>query len=147
MTALGAAGARQIRNLQGSCLGSYPVKTSSVIYQGGLVNIDVNGRASAATAVGAQRCIGVGEENATGNTAGTVYCSVRWGHEALFATATALTTSFVTANVVVKDDNTVQTAASYTTAVKVFVGEYVQKSGTSAWIAIRRFADHAGIAV
>lgn len=138
MTALTANATRKTRNLDGKKIGTYTVATSSTIYQGALVAVRADGRALPATAANPRRFIGMAEEQATGNAAGTVTIDVSWGYEALYDAAAALTAAFLATNASVSDDNQVTTPADAgTAALQVLVGEVIQLEGGDAWVYLR----------
>lgn len=144
MAALTAARATKLRNTSGMTKTRYAVKTSAVIYPGGLVHM-ASGRAAAAASGTNRKCVGVADPDGpvvTGNTGGTKYVNVLSNMEAAFDPRTALTAAFVGANAMVDTDQEVTTTAVGTALVRVRVGvirEYV--SATEVWIGIGRFAE------
>ena len=145
MTALSAEASRKERNIQGKCVGRYPVGTGNTIYKGSLVvYMETTGRALAGTAAVTRSFLGVAEETATGNTGGTVSVDVAWGHEVLIDANAAATAAYVCANVAVADDNQVTTASDAGTAgVQVLVGEAIQIEGGDIWVALRQYTTKA----
>lgn len=143
MTALSAAARRATRQRHLVSRGSYPVGTAAVIYQNGLVALNVTSkRAVAASSVASRRFLGLATETRTGNTGGTVRVEVEYGHEALFAAGTGLTSGMVDSEAWVKDDNTVtyQTGAG-TAALRVSVGMITEfASATTCWVWLRQSA-------
>ena len=142
MTALAADASRRTRNLQGKSIASYVVATSAEIYVGSLVCVrgSADNRVLAGTIAASRKFVGMSEERATGNTAGTVRCRVSWGYEALIDASTVVTAGFVGVNVTIGDDNLVSTAGA--TATDVFVGEVIQLDGgdADAWVALRQYS-------
>ncbi len=138
MTALSAAARRIVRNKKSLAYDEYVVATAAVIYQGALCVIGVDNRIQPATKIGAHRFVGMAEANATGNTAGTVKCVVSWDYEVKLAAAAGLTADFVTASVVVEDDNTVTADGAVTATLSIQVGEYVATASTGqVWVKLR----------
>lgn len=138
MTALSADAIRKTRNRDGAKYHEYPVATSAVIYVGSLVNINAAGRAVAASDAAARTFAGLACESATGNAAGTVYCKVEWGVEALIDAAAALTAAYIGTNCAIADDNQVTTNSA--SSNNVLVGEFVSIEGGDAWVALRQYA-------
>lgn len=132
--------ARKRRNGQAAQRGNYQVGTSAVIYQGGLVAMNLStGRAVAATAATSRKILGVALESASSGA----YVEVEWGAEYAFDPATALTKAYTGSNVAVSTDNDVTTmSGAGTTAVRVRVGELIDYDSTSvAWVAVRNFSE------
>jgi len=145
MAALTAEARRSRRNYEAKSIASYVVGTGAVIYQGGLVALNLTtGRAVAATAAASRRFLGLAEETATGDTSGTVSVEVSWGYETLVNALAALTTAYTGANCAISTDNDVTTASGAGTAgVQVLVGEVVQFEGGDAWVALRQYSYEA----
>jgi hypothetical protein len=149
MTALTAAARRKTRARNLVTSAQYTVGTGAVIYQGGLVSLNVSTkRAVAATAAASRHFLGIATTTATGNTGGTVKINVEYGHEAAFAAGTGLTGGYAGGNVYVEDDNTVGYATGAgTAAVRVSVGALVEfVSSTEVWVAVRRNTSFTGLA-
>lgn len=139
MAALAASTTRKVRALQNKEMEHYVVGTSAKIYKGALVCINTStGRAVAATDAASRKILGVAEEQATGNTAGTVKVKVAWGFQVLLDSHSALTSAYVGANCCVGNDNLVESGTTATNDVKV--GEVISFQSGDAWVAIRRFA-------
>lgn len=145
MTALAANAARLAKYETMARKARFPVQTSATIYEGSLVSIiESSGRATPADNVAGEVFVGVSLEEKTGNTAGTVYVEVMYGHEVAIAAATALTKAYVGCNVAAMDDNLVSTlSAAGTAGVQVRVGELMELDGTTAWVWIRHYSAKA----
>lgn len=147
MTALAAASRRLVRGAAGK-KAVYAVGTSAVIYQGGLVALNVSTkRAVAASATTSRKLLGIATSTCTGVVGGTVLVEVEYGLEAAFAAGTGLTGGYAAGNVFVKDDNTVTYATGAgTAAVRVCVGELIQyEDSSNVWVAIRNDAVNTGL--
>ena len=138
---------RKRRNVGNQMVADYTVGTGEVIHYGALVVFDTaTKRADKATAATSRKFIGMAEEAATGNTAGTVTVKVSWNYEAeLPVVATQITevSARVGINAFVSDDDTVTTGTNAGTAgVRVRVGEIVEVDTTNstAWVALRQFS-------
>lgn len=131
MTALGAAANRNVKDWGQA--GSYPVLAAAQIWKGGLVTVDANGYAIAATDTADTWVVGVATESVLGGTAsGDKWVKVEAGRAFLFA-ATSITQAMVGDPMYVVDDNTVDDAAGATN--EVMVGLLVQYvSNTSGWV-------------
>ena len=136
MAALTAVAKRAERAAEQKRINRYAVGTGAVIYQGGIVAMNVStGRAVAATAAASRVCLGIAEETATGNTGGTVYCDVAYNHEVLINAATALTVAYMRADVCVSTDNDVTSGSDAGTAgVQVAVGSFTELESGDAWV-------------
>lgn len=94
MAAASAARNTATRNVSAMKIAQFPVKTSTTVYFGTLVQTAAGRLASAAA--GTSRAIaGLCMETKTGNTGGTVYAKVAWGMEAKLVGLTALTKGFM----------------------------------------------------
>lgn len=127
------------------------IATSQTVYIGSLLNfVTTTSRVRAAAAATSRKIAGVctefesdsGTATGIGNTSGTQYAWFEYGNEHLFTIKTAIRThAAVGLNVFVSDDDTVGGTAVGTSAVRVVVGELVERSGTTqAWVAVHRFA-------
>lgn len=146
MTALTAPVRRRVKNIKGRSYESYAVATSAVIFQGALCCIDTNDRIRPASKTDARRFVGMAESSATGVTDGSVRCTVSWGYDVRIAAAATLTGDFVTASVVIEDDNTVVDDGSVTATLSVVVGEVVSNDTAGfVWVRLRpgNFTSHA----
>lgn len=104
------------RNISGQKIVSYPVKTSTTVYQGTLVQLAAGRLASAAA--GTNRAFaGLAMETKTGNTGGTVYARVAYGMEAKLVGLTALTKGFMKCLVGVSTNQEVTTYTGAGTAL------------------------------
>ena len=149
MAVITAAVTRRTRNVAAKSTQTIVIGTAASIVVGQLVSTKVStGRAIDSAATAATRFSGIVESlstntaTCTGNTAGDYSCTVAYGHEARIAVSTLCTKGFVGATVVVKDNNSVTSAASAGTAgVQIHVGELVQMADSGfGWVRLRQYA-------
>lgn len=136
------------------------IATSATLYVGSMCSIDnATGRARAASITTAERCLGecIGVESdasgfgasGVGDTSGTVYAHVKYGHESLVTVATAVrTNAAIGVDLFFRDDDSVGGTATGTstglnqiTAGHLTAFEASDKS--TAWLAVRRFTGTA----
>lgn len=137
--ALSAAASRKTRNNTAQSVVSIAVGTSATVYKGGLVvTLNSTGRLHAATVATARKFAGIAEETVSGNAGGTNLCKVSYGHEVFLPAATALNTARVGSDCYISADDLVTTATGAgTAALRVSVGEVVERETTGAWVRLR----------
>ena len=143
MTALSADKKRLVRNIGGMKVANVLLADSQTVYEGALIMRNSSGD----PAVGADTasCVIMGVANKAVTSAGsnsTKFVDIEYGHEEWFASTGTFTKASIGANVVIADDQTVQTAAVGTNDVAV--GMLVQLetiNGTAgAWVRVAEFA-------
>lgn len=128
----------------------YTIATGQTVYIGSLVTRATTSERVRTAAAGTNRfVVGIAEEfvgpsaNGVGNTAGTEKVRVRYLDEHLMTIATAIrTTTSLSKNVFVGDDDTVAGTGVGTAGVRVKVGELVRfeaSNKSTGWVAVRRF--------
>jgi len=137
MAAASAARNTLRRNVSAMRIESYPVKTATTVYEGTLVQL-ASGRLASAAAGTSRSFAGEALETVTGNTGGTVYCKVGWGHEARFVGLTALTKGFMGCMVGVSTNQEVTTfTGAGTAATRFSAGTFKEwESANVVWIAV-----------
>lgn len=141
MATLTADTIRKRRNVQGIKYVRLPVATSETVYVGSLCTVlTTTGRVHALGAAAANhRFVGMAEEQATGNTSGTVYVKVSYDHEVLVDANTTITTADIGRDALLHDDNRVNSTAVGTAGVRIPVGEIVEIESGDAWIWLRKY--------
>ena len=141
--ALSAETPRKQRSLHLAERGNGAVKTGEVIYKGALISVvESTGRLTATAGGTGTAFVGVAQETATGNTAGTVKADYMFGHQELITAKTALTTTYRMCNVALSDDDSVTTlSAAGTAGVRQIAGTAVDfDSDGNAWVWIGHFS-------
>ncbi len=141
-SALSADCIRLERNIEAKRSAKYAITTAATPHVGGLANyVLASGRVKAATdasTTGTEVCVGVfGEVGGTGNTAGSVYARVDYGHEALYVFSTSPLND-VNSDCYVSNDNQVtsKTIATYDVAVGE-VASIENLTDRKVWVRIR----------
>lgn len=157
-----ALSADKIRKTRGQPLGEerIAIKTSATLYVGSLVGrVESTGRAKAAAAATSERLAGLcvklegdsGVGTGVGDTSGTEYAIVQYGHEALVTIKTAVrTNTSLGLNLFIADDDQVGGTAVGTAATRNPAGEltaFEASDKSTGWIALRRSSPDGNIAV
>ena len=137
-----------------------PIATGSQVYRGSLAGkVEASGRCKPAAALATERFAGLvvdlegpdGVGTGLGNTAGTQYAVVQYGHEAKMTVATAIrTNTSLGLGVFIADDESVGGTAVGTAAARVIAGELTEfeaSDKSTGWVRLRRAAAAGNIAV
>lgn len=157
-----ALSADKIRKTRGTPLGEerIAIKTGATLYVGSLAGrVEATGRAKAAAAATTERFVGLvtrlegssGVGTGVGDTSGTEYAIVQYGHEALVTIKTAIrTNTSLGFNVFVADDDQAGGTAVGTAATRNAIGEltaFEASDKSTGWVALRRSSPSGNIPV